>query len=263
MSILCKEKIIRIDQSEFDKLNYDIMKYSFELHNQLGCFGKEIVYKKELANICNSNGLEVKTEVPITVALNEFSKTYYIDALINDSVILELKATSGIAKQDRVQAINYLLLTNLKHGKIINFGSSSVEDEFVSTKLSFKNRKVESFDVINSNNLVEEIVEIVKSIIDDWGMFLSLELYKEAIFFFLGSKKQLLRNVDIIINKQVIAQQKMYLLDDETAIHISCIKKDFDYYRKHIYKLIKHTNLSQAVWINFNNKKVLIETIKK
>ncbi len=148
MSILCKEKIVRIDQNEFDKLNYDIMKYSFELHNQLGCFGKEIVYKKELANICNSNGLKVKTEVPITVALKNFSKTYYIDALINDSVILELKATDGIAKQDRVQAINYLLLANLKHGKIINFGYSSVEDEFVSTKLSqavwinFNNKKV-------------------------------------------------------------------------------------------------------------------------
>lgn len=80
-------------------------------------------------------------ERPIEVTYPDFSKTYYIDMLVDGSALYELKTASTRVAEHRGQALQYLLLAGLNHGKLINLRPPSVEHEFVSTKLTNEKRR--------------------------------------------------------------------------------------------------------------------------
>ncbi len=261
MPIYYEQVINSIEETKFHTIDYQVMKDAFNLHNECGRFANEILYKKELAKRCFQAGFEVRSEFPITLDFMGFVKIYRIDLLINNSVIFELKATNGICDLDRIQTINYILFANLNHAKIINFGTPSIETEFVSSSLNYKERLKCNFRIINKNKILSKVSEIVIAIVSDIGGFLGLEVYKEILFFLLGGKNKLLQYIDIIIDGKVICQQKFYTLDNITAIHISAIRENYENYKKHIYKLIRHTRLKDIVWVNFNKRDIFIERI--
>ncbi|MDN3586711.1 GxxExxY protein [Pedobacter aquatilis] len=53
--------------------------------------------------------------------------SFHADFIIFDSVILEIKAKSGIANEDLAQAINYLKCSECKVGLVLNFGKTTLE----------------------------------------------------------------------------------------------------------------------------------------
>ncbi len=65
----------------------------------------------------------MKCQYPISVIYeNEIVGDYYADIIVNDIVVLELKATKEISEENECQLINYLKATNIELGLLLNFG---------------------------------------------------------------------------------------------------------------------------------------------
>ena len=102
-----------------------IIKCAYKVHNVLGSGFLEKVYENALVIELKKNGLEVKAQHPISVLYSgEVVGNYYADLLVEDEIIVELKAVIELATIHEVQLVNYLQATKKDIGLLINFGSS-------------------------------------------------------------------------------------------------------------------------------------------
>ena len=136
MPISCSHSIRRLSQREFGDIAYEVMGHVFAVHNELGRFFDEEIYQSEIARRL-ANAI---TEVPIKVSFGDFQKSFYLDLLVDGGAIFELKAVDNLVPRHLAQLLNYLLLTDSCHGKIINMHNEEVEHQFVNTSLTRADR---------------------------------------------------------------------------------------------------------------------------
>ncbi|MCU0390392.1 MAG: GxxExxY protein [Thermoflexibacter sp.] len=106
-------------------LTKKIIACAFKVHNTLGAGFLEKVYENSMMIELRKQGLEVVQQYPIPVFYDGIQVgDYYADILVNNLVILELKAVENLAPIHEVQLVNYLKGTGLDIGLLINFGSS-------------------------------------------------------------------------------------------------------------------------------------------
>jgi len=142
MPIEVGAKIQVYDQEEFHALDRLVMGVVFEVQSEFGRLLDENLYKSEIAIRCASNGLQpAEREVRIRVSHDGFSKDYFMDLLMGHGFMLEGKVAERLSAAHRSQSLNYLLLTGLQHGRLVNFRSERVEYEFVSTTLTSEERR--------------------------------------------------------------------------------------------------------------------------
>lgn len=147
----------------------------------------------------------------------------------------------------------------------MNFRPASVEYNFVSTTLKSEHRYdylIDSSEMSETTKKCKYLRPILSSMLCEWGAFLDINLYNEALIHFLGGADEIIRPVEIIFNRQVVGEQKMQLLNNNTVFHISSIQRAFKGYEKNIRNLIEHTRIKNIQWINFNQNKITIKTIK-
>lgn len=89
----------------------------------------EKVYENALAHRLRKAGLEVAQQHPLKVADEDGAiiGEYFVDLLVNNVLIVELKAARSLAPEHEAQVLAYLRGTSLKHGLLINFGSPKFE----------------------------------------------------------------------------------------------------------------------------------------
>jgi len=239
----------------------------FSMHNDLGRLYDEKIYQKELSYRCRKTGLEsVLTEVPIQVSLRDYTKTYYIDLLINNSVMYELKAVTAITGDHRRQALNYLLLTGMHHGKLVNMRPESVEHRFVSTKLTPEKRYGFVIDDQRWQNIDEDslwLKSLVENLLFEWGAFLDTNLFYDAIYHFRGGQDRAVRNLVVVNDSRVLGHQRVHVLNPTIAFRISSVTKDTRHYERNLQRFIHHTDLRAIQWINFSHRNIVFATIEK
>lgn len=100
-----------------------ILKLYYEVYNELGYGFLERVYQNALFYELKANGFKVEAQKRISVYYkNMVIGDYFADLIVNDSVILELKAVESLAKEHHYQIINYLRGTECEVGLVLNFG---------------------------------------------------------------------------------------------------------------------------------------------
>ena len=107
---------------EEERLSYAIRGCVYEVFKQLGCGFLEKVYENALLEEMKEQGMYADSQVPIKVIYKrEVVGEYFADIVVEDSVILELKAQQKISKIHEAQLLNYLKATNIRVGMLINF----------------------------------------------------------------------------------------------------------------------------------------------
>lgn len=102
-----------------------IIKAYYNVYNQLGYGFLEKIYEHALMIELPKFGLECKNQFPIKVFYDKKDVgEYFADLLINDLVIVELKAAESLCPEHECQLINYLKATNLEVGLLLNFGKN-------------------------------------------------------------------------------------------------------------------------------------------
>ena len=95
------------------------------VHNSLGYGFLEKVYRNSLVIELTKRGFPVQVEKPISVRYDgQIVGEYFADIVVDDKVIVEVKATDKHNSVFEAQLLNYLRATALEVGLIINFGTS-------------------------------------------------------------------------------------------------------------------------------------------
>ena len=100
-----------------------ILKTYYEVYNELGYGFLEKVYQNALYFELKNKGLDVVPQKKIKVYYKNMEVgDYYADLMINDTIILELKAADYIVEEFENQLLNYLRGTDCEVGLLLNFG---------------------------------------------------------------------------------------------------------------------------------------------
>jgi GxxExxY protein len=119
----------------FKELSFAIIGAAMEVHGILGPGYLEAVYQAALAHELELRGIVARREQHLPVTYKGVTIGYYIaDFVVEDKIILELKATTKLTPQHKAQAINYLTTTGFKLAILINFGEKSLETQRVIRK---------------------------------------------------------------------------------------------------------------------------------
>jgi len=116
------------DGFKHKELTEQVIRAAYTVHNVLGSGFLEKVYENALAIELIKSGLKVKQQTPLQVHYEgKVVGEYFTDIIVEDKVILELKAVSHILPAHEVQLVNYLKATGLEVGLLINFAGERVE----------------------------------------------------------------------------------------------------------------------------------------
>ncbi len=106
-----------------------ILKTFYDVYNELGYGFLERVYQNAMFLALQEAGLKVEAQRRIKVYFRgKVVGDYFADIIVNDCVILELKAAVCLLDEHELQLINYLKATNIEVGLLLNFGK---EPEFI------------------------------------------------------------------------------------------------------------------------------------
>lgn len=105
-----------------------MMDCSKAIRKQLGPGYLESVYKNAMVIELRKHHLPYQTELPINVLYDGIIVgSYKADIVVDNRLILELKATQGLTLSNEVQLVNYLTATGINDGFLINFGADKLE----------------------------------------------------------------------------------------------------------------------------------------
>ena len=108
-------------------LSYAILNAAYEVHNRLGTGFTEIIYQKAMILELRSRDHKVEEGKRILVSYrDETIGEFFLDLVVDDKVILELKAVSEILPVHKQQALAYVRASDIPLAIVINFGGGSV-----------------------------------------------------------------------------------------------------------------------------------------
>lgn len=111
-----------------EDLTGKILEACFEVSKELGTGFVESVYEKALMVALKQKGLKVENQVSLKVKFRSvIVGEFYADLLIEDKIIIELKAVNSLINEHFAQLLNYLKATEKEVGLIVNFGNPKLE----------------------------------------------------------------------------------------------------------------------------------------
>ncbi len=111
-----------------NEISFNIRKSIFSVYNELGPGLLEKVYEKVLAYELENIGLKVETQIPMKIKYRDISieSSFIADIIVENKVIIEIKAVNEISNIHHQQLLTYLKLTNLKLGILVNFNTDYI-----------------------------------------------------------------------------------------------------------------------------------------
>ena len=117
---------------EKDKLTFDIIGCAMKVHNTLGNGFQEVIYQRCLAIELERAGIEFGREVEQTIFYNGINVgTRRADFVVENKVIVELKALTNLEDVHLAQAKNYVVAYKFEKGLLINFGATSLQYKLI------------------------------------------------------------------------------------------------------------------------------------
>ena len=113
---------------EVNQLSHDILGCAIEVHRTLGAGLLESIYEKCMLFELRSRGLEVRSQqtIPLVYKGMDLESDLRCDLLVEDMIVVELKAVEKILPIHEAQLMTYLKLLDLPKGIIINFNVTNI-----------------------------------------------------------------------------------------------------------------------------------------
>lgn len=140
---ISEKEILHNSVNSVSKPEYDlagqVIGLAMKVHRTLGPGFLESVYQKALLYELAKASFKVESDKPIQVRYEGvIVGDFKADLIVNDELVVELKAVSGIIVEHEVQLVNYLVATGKDIGLLVNFGGRSLE-----FKKKFRTTKIE------------------------------------------------------------------------------------------------------------------------
>lgn len=109
----------------FDDDSYRVIGAAIEVHQQLGPGFREEVYEKALQIELAKRGIRFSSQYAVNVYYDGVKVgEHVLDLVVEDRLVVELKAASAFAEVHRYQLLAYLRAANLELGVLLNFGEA-------------------------------------------------------------------------------------------------------------------------------------------
>ena len=113
------------DSYKHTDLTERIIKCFYNVYNKLGYGFLEKVYENSLMIELRNSGLNSQKQIPIDVYYDDEKVGFYCaDLIVENLVIIELKAAEGLIEEHEAQLTNYLRATEIEVGLLLNFGKT-------------------------------------------------------------------------------------------------------------------------------------------
>lgn len=261
MPIKVPEGLRRLSYEEFATAAYKVMEVAFSVHREFGRLFDEPVYQHQVASqLCGA-----RVEVPIEVSHQGFRKTYYLDLIWAEGALFEFKAVEELVDRHRAQVLNYLMLADLEHGKLVNMRPRAVEHEFVNVAMPREERLrfgVDHSDFAEDGQSRVPLRDLTVSILRDWGVGLDIELYEEALTYFLGGASAVIQSTDVRIGGRCWPQ-KIKMAAPGSGLKITALGNGKNQYEQQLRKFLAHSSLDRIQWINIGRSNVNFKTLMK
>ncbi|MBQ9465903.1 MAG: GxxExxY protein [Muribaculaceae bacterium] len=124
----------------YRELIYKIRGCIFEVYNTLGKGLLESAYEAALFHELKLCGLDVKSQVQLPVIYKDLhiDNAFRIDLLVENAVIIEIKSVKELSEAHLKQLSNYLHLSHLTIGLLVNFNTDNLEDNIKSSVNSYR-----------------------------------------------------------------------------------------------------------------------------
>ena len=108
---------------KYKDLTEKILKVFYKVYNKLGYGFLEKVYENAMMIELKQENIPATAQAPIRVIYDgEVIGDYYADVLVDNKVIVELKAARSLSEENEAQLLNYLKATGIEVGLLLNFG---------------------------------------------------------------------------------------------------------------------------------------------
>lgn len=266
MPIRCDVEIPVLTPERFKRHDFRIMGHAFACQNELGRLCDEGVYETDLTARLRADGvLNVYTQTPVNVTHGDFSKTYFLDLLATGS-LYELKSVSVLTGEHQAQLLHYMLLLGLRCGKLLNFGPDSVEGKLVVTQLTPEIRRRFAVDNTRWQEITAvcgDLHRVMTDLLTDWGAFLEVPLYQEALTHFLGGEEHVVRRVPLSRAGLPLGTQRMHVHAPGVAFVVTAYTTGQTSHEVHLRKLLALTPLTALQWINLDHADIQFVTLTR
>lgn len=128
-----------MDRARLNQISGAIVDSAIAVHTALGPGLLESAYEACLLYELRKRGLAVASQVPLPIVYESvhLEAGYRIDLIVENAIVLELKACESIAPVHRVQLLSYLKLSNKPLGLLLNFHVALMKDGIVRMKNGF------------------------------------------------------------------------------------------------------------------------------
>jgi GxxExxY protein len=124
------------DERRLNEITEKIIGLAYKVANSLGHGFLEKIYENALVVELTQEGLQVSQQHPISVFYNgQNIGDYFADLLVENEIVVEIKASRAVDDRHFAQCLNYLKATGLKICLLINFGKQKVETRRVVNNL--------------------------------------------------------------------------------------------------------------------------------
>ncbi|MFV8333211.1 GxxExxY protein [Flavobacterium sp. XS1P32] len=115
-------------KKEITKLSFEITGLAIKVHKKLGPGLLESVYEQCLKYELEKNGYDVKQQLIVKIEYDELvlESNLRIDLLVNDSIVVELKAVENVLPIHEAQLLTYMTLLEKPQGLLINFNTTNI-----------------------------------------------------------------------------------------------------------------------------------------
>ncbi len=266
MPIHCPVTIARLNPDEFERIDYRVMGHAYASQNELGRLCDECAYKSDLKARLLADGFRsVLTEIPVTVTHRDFSKKHFLDLLVDDA-LYELKAHAALVGEDEAQLLNYMFLLGIQRGKLLNFRTPKVQGKLIATSLTQEGRRRFTEVTEQWNEWTPGCAVLRQTMLDilmDWGAFLDIGLYQEALIHFFGGPGIVERRISLHREDLDLGGQRMFVHGPGVAFRLTAFTESGSYIESHLRRLLALTDLQAIQWINLNHSRVEFKTINK
>jgi len=259
MPVRCEIAIANIPQDQFATLDYLMMRHMFDAQNDIGRLADERIYSTDIADRIRRSGTICHRETRLELLFEGFQKDLFLDLVVDCRGVYELKTVSTLTPQHRAQLMTYLYLLDVEHGKLVNLRSKKVESEFVNATVPRSQRCGFEVDCRRYQG-DETFVDLVVSLLRDWGTCLSVSLYRECVSW-LQSRTGSPQSLPLHRNENLLGNQRFWLLNDKEAFEFTSFSGADDDYERQLLRLLNLSPLAAIHHVNVDTHKVTFSTI--
>ena len=243
-----------------EKLTYKINGCLFQVHNKLGNIWNEEVYEKALQLELQTQGLWAECQKEYDVFY--FDKrvgSYRIDIIVENIVIIELKAVPEILPIHQAQLISYLKGYNKPIGILSNFGEISLYHRTFPNKLNQKNALKDTFDfnkvqTKNKEN-INNLLFIANRILVTLGVGYFHQIYRRAFYYELknlGIDFEIIKEITATYNNHFLSSKEVnFFRIGELLLSIVAVKEFNELTLSKFYNYVRHLKCKEGLIFNF------------